>query len=60
MNCYANAVLQCLTAIPEWSWYFLNGSAEQGSGQAERPVTAALSTLLRTMWLSRGPVSPMP
>ena len=60
LNCYANAVLQCLTAIPEWSRYFLSGSAERGPGQLERPVTAALSALLRTMWLSHGPVDPMP
>lgn len=58
MNCYANSVLQCLVAIPELSSLYLSGMAEQGPGPLKRPVTVALSALMRSMWAASDAVSP--
>lgn len=58
LNCYANSVLQCLTAIPEFGKLYLSRAAEQGPGLVERPVTVALSALMRTMWAATDAVNP--
>lgn len=49
LNCYANATLQCLVAIPEFLESVVSGTAENGPGQSERPISKALTTLLKNM-----------
>ena len=58
LNCYANAMLQCLCAIPEFSQLYLSGAAERSPGKPKRPVTAAMSALVRNMWKSSRHVNP--
>ena len=58
LNCYANATLQCLVAIPEFVDLFVSGEAQNGPGQPKRPVSKALAALLRSMQLGRGTVNP--
>ena len=57
-NCFANAIIQCMMAVPDIVDFFVSGKAESGQGKPHRPFTTALSALVHDIRFGDALVSP--